>query len=46
MDVLGDVLAAMRLSGAVFLEAEFSAPWSVRTQLGPEDCRLFFAQPS
>lgn len=46
MDVLTDVLAAMRLSGAVFLEAEFTAPWCVRTQLGPEDCQVFFARPT
>jgi AraC-like DNA-binding protein len=46
LDVLTDVLAAMRLSGAVFLEAEFSAPWCVRTQLGPDDCQPFFARPT
>ena len=46
MDVLTDVLAAMRLSGGVFLEAEFSAPWCVRTQLGPEDCKPYIAQPT
>jgi AraC-like DNA-binding protein len=46
MDVLTDVLAAMRLSGGVFLEAEFSAPWCVRTQLGPEDCKPYFTQPN
>jgi AraC-like DNA-binding protein len=31
MDVLADVLHAVRLSGAVFLTADFSAPWSVRS---------------
>lgn len=29
MDVLSDVLRVVRLSGAVFLTAEFSAPWSL-----------------
>ncbi|MFO7655137.1 MAG: AraC family transcriptional regulator [Candidatus Krumholzibacteriia bacterium] len=31
MDVLSNVLRVLRLSGAVFLEAEFSAPWAVRS---------------
>jgi len=46
VDLLSDVLAAMRLSGAVFLDAEFTAPWCVKSQLGPEDCKPFFAQPT
>jgi AraC-like DNA-binding protein len=29
MDVLSDVLKAIRLEGAVFLNAEFTSPWSV-----------------
>jgi AraC-like DNA-binding protein len=31
MDVLSDVLGVMRLSGAVFFTAEFSAPWALRS---------------
>lgn len=31
MDVLSTVLKAVRLEGALFYNAEFSAPWSVRT---------------
>jgi AraC-like DNA-binding protein len=46
VDVLTDVLSAMRLSGGVILEAEFSAPWCVRSQLGPDDCQPFFRQPA
>lgn len=46
MDVLSDVLSAMRLSGGIILEAEFTAPWCVRSQLGPEDCLPFFGQPA
>jgi AraC-like DNA-binding protein len=41
MDALSDILRLARLSGGVFLEAEFSAPWSVLSQVGPEDCRPF-----
>lgn len=46
MDVLTDVLAAMRLSGGVVFDAEFSAPWCVESHLGPEDCQPFFEQPA
>ena len=31
MDVLSEVLKVVRLNGAVFYNAEFSAPWSVRS---------------
>jgi AraC-like DNA-binding protein len=31
MDVLSDVLGVVRLSGAVFFAAEFSAPWALRS---------------
>ena len=37
MDALSDVFAAVRLSGGVFLDAEFSAPWCVESQVGPEE---------
>ena len=35
MDVLSEVLAAVRLSGGVFLDAEFTAPWCIVSQVGP-----------
>jgi len=35
MDALSDVLGVIRLTGAVFLNAEFTAPWSVLTKSGP-----------
>lgn len=38
MDALSEVLRVVRLSGGVFLEAEFTAPWCVLSQVGPEDC--------
>lgn len=37
MDVLSDVFAAVRFSGGVFLDAEFTAPWCVVSQVGPEE---------
>jgi len=38
MDLLSDVLRVARLTGGVFLHAEFSAPWCVASQLAPEMC--------
>ena len=46
MDALSDLLRVVRLSGGVFLDAEFSAPWSITAQVGPEDCRLVMAEPA
>jgi AraC-like DNA-binding protein len=40
-DALSELLRAVRLSGGVFLDAEFSAPWCVSSRIGPEDCRAF-----
>ena len=34
MDALSDVLHVLRLTGAVFLDAEFTAPWCVTSQTG------------
>ena len=38
MDALSDVLRLIRLSGGVFLDAAFTAPWCVVSRVGPEDC--------
>src|SRR5262245_50924210 len=46
MDALSDLLRVVRLTGGLFLEAEFSAPWSVTSQVGPEDCRVVLADPA
>lgn len=40
-DPLADVLRLVRLSGGVFLEASFTAPWCVVGQIAPEDCAPF-----
>jgi len=46
MDALFELMRDMRLSGGVFLEAEFTAPWSIFAQVGPEDCAPFTPPPS
>lgn len=45
MDALSDLLRVVKLSGGVFLEAEFSAPWCVVSQVEPEDWRHFLMEP-
>jgi AraC-like DNA-binding protein len=45
MDALSDVLRIVRLSGGVFLEAEFTAPWCISGKIAPEDCRPYLATP-
>jgi len=34
MDALSDVLASLRLEGAVYIDAEFTAPWCVHSKFG------------
>ena len=43
MDALTEILRAMRLLGGVFLDARFSAPWCILSQVTPEDCQPFMA---
>ena len=45
MDALSDVLRVIRLSGGVFLEAEFTAPWCVSGQLSSNDCKPYIEAP-
>ena len=45
MEALEDLLRAMRLSGAVFLDAEFTAPWCIITKLSADHCRPFMPVP-
>jgi AraC-like DNA-binding protein len=40
-DQFGDILKAMRVTGGIFLDAEFTAPWCVSSRVGPEDCGQF-----
>jgi hypothetical protein len=46
MDALSDVLRVVKLTGGVFLDAEFTSPWCVTAKVGPEDCRPFLANPA
>ncbi len=46
MEALSTVLSAMKLSGSVFLEAEFTSPWCVASQIHPDDCAAYFPQPA
>lgn len=46
MDVLADMLSSLHLSGGVFLDGEFGAPWSVLSHIGPDDCARFFPEPA
>jgi AraC-like DNA-binding protein len=39
MDVLSDILKSVRLSGAMYLEGEFTAPWCVRGECGLPEVR-------
>jgi AraC-like DNA-binding protein len=41
MDALSDVLRTLRLTGGVFLDARFTAPWSIATNVNPEKFKLF-----
>jgi AraC-like DNA-binding protein len=39
VDALSDLIRVIRLTGGIFLDAEFSAPWSVFSHVEPEECR-------
>lgn len=39
MDALSDVLRVAHLTGGVYLHAEFTEPWCIAGQVGPELCR-------
>jgi AraC-like DNA-binding protein len=45
VDALSDVLRVIRLSGGVFLQAEFTSPWCVSGQVGADDCKPYLAAP-
>ena len=40
MDPFSEVLRSVRLTGGIFLDSHFTAPWSVLTNVTAEDCRL------
>jgi AraC-like DNA-binding protein len=45
MDPLSEMLRSVRLTGGVFLDARFSAPWCVVSEITTEDCRPFVDSP-
>ena len=45
MDALLDIVGALKLSGGIFLDAEFTAPWCITARVGPEDCSPFAPPP-
>src|SRR5690606_35014 len=44
-NTISDILQQMRLTGGIFLEADFTAPWAVRSHVAPEDCHPFMQMP-
>ena len=46
VDPLSEVFRSVRLTGGIFLDARFTAPWCVYTKVRSEDCRPFLAAPS
>jgi AraC-like DNA-binding protein len=46
MDALSDVMSAVRLTSSAFLDARFTAPWCIASQIGPEDCTPFGPTPA
>lgn len=45
IDPLSEVLRSVRLTGGIFLDARFTAPWCVHTKLVAEDCGAFAVKP-
>lgn len=44
-DTLSEIFRTLRLTGGIFLDARFTAPWCVLSHVTPEDVRLFLATP-
>jgi AraC-like DNA-binding protein len=45
IDPLSEVLRSVRLTGGIFLDAHFTAPWCVHTKILAEDCGSFLVKP-
>lgn len=46
MDPLSEVLHAVRLTGAVFLSAHFTAPWCISVAITPDYCAPYLKKPA
>jgi AraC-like DNA-binding protein len=44
MDALSDVLRVARLSGGVFIHADFTAPWCIAARMAPDLCAPFLSR--
>jgi len=45
-DPLSDIIHAASITGGVFLEANFTSPWAIYSQITPEDCAAFLDIPA
>jgi hypothetical protein len=45
VDALSEVLQTVRLTGGVFLEARFTAPWCIASHITPHDCQPLLNEP-
>lgn len=45
-DTLSDILRSLRLKGGVFLDARFTAPWCIISQVTPDDISAFVKSPA
>ena len=45
MDALSDMLRVVGLTGGIFLDARFTAPWCIAGQVGPESCAPYMTPP-
>jgi AraC-like DNA-binding protein len=45
IDLLSEVLRSVQLKGGIFLDARFTAPWCVHTNILAEDCGAFATKP-
>ena len=45
IDPLSEMLRSVRLTGGIFLDAHFTAPWCVHTNILAEDCGAFLVKP-
>ncbi len=46
MDALSDMLRVVGLTGGIFLDAKFTAPWCILGQVSPDMCAPFMAPPA
>jgi len=44
MDALSDLIRVIRLTGGIFLDARFTAPWCVHSQVEPGECEPYLLQ--